>query len=95
MCESVPPELGHTSRYIGNEEMSISGGPSRKLVFFRKASSIQSKNNQTTKNLAYKKPLKYTRPHKIDNSCLLFGRNIVRTRDQRFRPYAYYRLISE
>ena len=69
MFESVRPELGRTSRYIRNEEMSISGGPSRKLVFFRKASSIQSKNNHTTKNLAYKKPLKYTRPHKIDNSC--------------------------
>ena len=68
MFESVRPELGHTSRYIRYEEMSISGGPSRKLVFFRKASSIQSKNNHTTKNLAYKKPLKYTRPHKIDNS---------------------------
>ena len=33
MCESVQPKLGHTIRYIGNEEMSISGGPSRKLVF--------------------------------------------------------------
>ena len=70
MFESVRPELGHTSRYIGNEEMSVSGGPSRKLVFSGKPlSSIQSKNNHTTKNLAYKKPLKYTRPHKIDNSC--------------------------
>ena len=42
MFESVRPELGHTSRYIGNEEMSISGGPSRKLVFFRKASFFHS-----------------------------------------------------